>query len=230
MPDPQRPFGLEPDVDSRDVATPTTSQRGFPAAPAPAEGPGIGTPWLGSPADPYDPPGGGDADHPHLFHLQNATSNPFEGGSLQGAHRENWPVFVDQKAGVYLVRLGPGGIREPHWHPSAWELNFVVAGRVRWIFVGPDSTQDVFEAGAGDLVFAPQGHFHYFENASDTEDLVVFIAFNSDSTEPRDDIGIAQSISALPPHVLGTVFGVDQQVFADLPAATHRVTITRRRP
>ena len=33
----------------------------------------------------------------------------------------------------------------------------ILAGRSRWVFVGPNGTQDVFEAGKGDVIFAPQG-------------------------------------------------------------------------
>jgi oxalate decarboxylase len=98
--------------------------------------------------------------------------NVFPGGSLQGANSENWPIMVGQKGAVYLARLAVGGIREPHWHPSAWEVNVILAGRSRWVFVGPNGTQDVFEAGKGDVIFAPQGHYHYFEKASATEELV----------------------------------------------------------
>lgn len=184
----------------------------------------------GLPASDYAPAGGVDPDHPHLFHLQSATSNDFDGGSLQGAHSGVWPILTDQKGAVYLARLRPGGVREPHWHPSAWEMNVVLSGRVRWSFVGPNSTQDVFEGGAGDAIFAPQGHFHYFENASDTDDLTVLIVFNADSAEPLDDVPLAQSISSLPPHVLAAVFGVDESVFAQLPVLTQRTVIVSRRP
>ena len=184
----------------------------------------------GLPASDYAPAGGVDPDHPHLFHLQSATSDDFDGGSLQGAHSGVWPILADQKGAVYLARLRPGGVREPHWHPSAWEKNVVLSGRVRWSFVGPNSTQDVFEGGAGDAIFAPQGHFHYFENASETEDLTVLIVFNADSAEPLDDVPLAQSISSLPPHVLAAVFGVDESVFAELPILTQRTVIVSRRP
>lgn len=204
------------------------SETGFPTPPDNDPRPGIGLPWLGLPTDGYAPAGGPDPDHPHLFHLQTADADYFDGGSLQGAHSENWPIVVSQKAAVYLVRLTPGGIREPHWHPSAWELNFVISGRVRWSFVGPNSTQDTFEAASGDLVFAPQGHFHYFENAHETDDLYVLIAFNADTTEPKDDISLIQSISALPPHVLAAGFGVDLGLFSQLPTRTHRMTIIGR--
>lgn len=92
----------------------------------------------------------------------------------------------------------------------------------------PGRTQDSFEAASGDLVFAPQGHFHYFENAHETDDLYVLIAFNADTTEPKDDISLIQSISALPPHVLAAGFGVDLGCFSRLPTRTHRMTIIGR--
>ena len=81
---------LQPDVDSRNVAGPADSvlsQTGFPAPDPGLVHQGIGLPWLGLPADDYSPPGGTDPDHPHLFHLQNADGNFFDGGSLQGAHQ-----------------------------------------------------------------------------------------------------------------------------------------------
>lgn len=220
---------LQPDIDSRNVPTPVVSQRGFPAPTPPVEGPGIGTPWLGLPASDYRPAGGVDPDHPHLFHLQSTNADIFDGGSLQGAHSGVWPILSQQKGAVYLARLTPGGVREPHWHPSAWEMNVVLSGHVRWSFVGPNSSQDVFEGGAGDVIFAPQGHFHYFENASETDDLIVLIVFNADSAEPLDDIPLAQSMSSMPPHVLAAVFGVDESVFAQLPVITQRTVIVDRR-
>ena len=62
------------------------------------------------------------------------------------------------------------------------------------VTIRPNSTQDVFEGGAGDAIFAPQGHFHYFENASETEDLIVLIVFNADSAEPLDDVRRRKSL------------------------------------
>ncbi len=171
---------------------------------------------------------GWNSQHPHVFHLATWSPSQFDGGSLQGATEENWKLLAGQQASVYLARLEPGGVREPHWHPSAWELNFVISGKVRWGFVGPQNTHDAFEAGAGDLVFAPQGHFHYFENASDTEELVVLIIFNASAGEPDDDVGIVESLSAMPPEVLGAVFKTAPESFANLPRKLERVTIARK--
>ena len=199
----------------------------------PPQGPGVGaSAW----ADPGAPlvvkgearAGGAEGGHPHLFHLADATANVFPGGGLQGAHEGNWPIAKGQNGAVYLVRLAPCGVREPHWHPSAWEFNFVLQGRVRWTLVGPAATEDSFEAGKGDLVFAPQGHFHYFENASATEDLVVLIVFNSSAKEPDDDIGIVQCFKAMPPDVLAAVFGGEPKMFANLPGKLGRVVIASK--
>lgn len=172
--------------------------------------------------------GGVDPNHPHLFHLADAPASIYDGGGLQGAHGENWQLLKGQHGAVYIARLKPGGVREPHWHPSAWEINFVMQGRVRWTFVGPEATEDSFEANKGDLVFAPQGHFHYFENASETEDAVLLIVFNSSSTEPGDDIGIVHSFSAMPPAVLAAIFGGSVETFANLPKKHGRVVIASK--
>lgn len=103
---------------------------------------------------------------------------------------------------MYLAHLDPGGIREPHWHPTAWELNYIVSGTAKWTILGthPDGEyhNDVFTAERGDLVFAPTGLFHYFENASTTEPLDVLIVFNTSTAEPDDDIGIVGSLNAIP--------------------------------
>lgn len=172
--------------------------------------------------------GGADPTHQHLFHLAGAAPSRFDGGDLRGAVADNWSALKGQQGSVYLARLAPGGVREPHWHPSAWEMNFVVSGRVRWSLVGPGGTGDAFEGKAGDLVFAPQGHFHYFENASDTDDLVVLIVFNTSAAEPDDDIGLVESLSAIPPDVLGAIFGVPADTFKAIPRNRDRVVIASK--
>jgi len=179
-------------------------------------------------AGPSPTAGGWSGQHPHMFHLSAWAPDVFTGGTLQGATGDNWKILASQQASVYLARLEPRGVREPHWHPSAWELNFVISGSARWSFVGPEATHDTFEVTKGDLVFAPQGHFHYFENASETEDLVVLIVFNSSASEPADDVGIVASLSAIPVDVLGAVFGASPELFQQVPRKLERVTITRK--
>ncbi|MFF3567647.1 cupin domain-containing protein [Nocardia jiangxiensis] len=171
-------------------------------------------------------------DHPYVFRFSASEPNRFDGGELQGAHEQNFPVLRDQEGSVYLIHLEPSGIREPHWHPSAWELNFVISGLARWTMLGthPDGTyhNDLFEAGPRDLVFAPRGFFHYFENASDTEGLDVLVVFNTSTQEPNDDIGIVGTLNSLPRSVLAASFGVSVSAFDQIPDEIKPVVITRR--
>ncbi|NMG05909.1 cupin domain-containing protein [Brasilonema sp. UFV-L1] len=173
--------------------------------------------------------GGVDPSCPYLFHLEALTPSTFDGGDLRGANGDNWPALADQKGATYLIRLKPGGIREPHWHPSAWELNYVVSGKAKWAIQGLQQEHYTFEADQGDIVFAAQGLFHYFENASDDEDLVVLVLFNSSLPEPRNDIGIVNSLSLMPNDVMAAVFGVSADFFSNLPKIEKPVTIVKKR-
>ena len=103
--------------------------------------------------------------------------------------------------------MEPGGIREPHWHPSAWEINIVTKGVAAWTLVDGNGNHESFEQHVGDVVFAPQGSFHYFEN-SGTDDMKIVIIQNTSAAEPKDNIGIGESLSKLPPRVLSAIFGV----------------------
>ncbi|WP_069163408.1 cupin domain-containing protein [Nocardia altamirensis] len=168
----------------------------------------------------------------HLFHLDAEEPLRFDGGTLQGAHEGNFPVLAGQQGSVYLVRLEPGGIREPHWHPTAWELNYVISGTTRWSILGthPDGTyrRDVFEASKGDLVFAPQGYFHYFENHTTDTTLEVLVIFNTSAQEPNDDIGIVGTLNSIPRDVLAVCFGVPETAFGQVPTDIKPVVITKR--
>ena len=88
----------------------------------------------------------------------------FDGGSFQQADEENFPILKGQAASIVSLTLQPGGIREPHWHPSAWEINIVTKGVASWALVDGNGNHESFDQKVGDVVFAPQGSFHYFEN------------------------------------------------------------------
>ena len=83
-------------------------------------------------------------------------------------------------------------------------------------------------SGKGDVIFAPQGHYHYFENTSATEELVALIVFNSDAAEPKDDIGIGQSLTSIPNDVLSAVLGVPVSIFEQIPTVPGRIVIVKR--
>ncbi|RDI64342.1 cupin domain-containing protein [Nocardia pseudobrasiliensis] len=172
-------------------------------------------------------------DRSHLFKLRAADGANFDGGYLQGANEDNFPVLQGQKGSVYFVHLDGGGIREPHWHPSAWELNYIISGTAKWTILGTHGDgayhNDTFTAEQGDLVFAPQGYFHYFENASADKPLDVLVTFNTGAGEPNDDIGIVATLNSLPREVLAASFGIPVSAFANVPTEIEPVVITRHR-
>lgn len=162
----------------------------------------------------------------HLFHLGALAPTTYGGGSLQQAHEDNFPILKGQEASIQLITLQPGGIREPHWHPSAWEINLVTGGVATWVLIDGNGNHESFEAHVDDLVFAPQGSFHYFENRG-SEDLNVLIIQNTSAPEDKDNIGIGQSLSKIPPRVLAAVFGVSADTFSSLKKIDDAVVILR---
>jgi oxalate decarboxylase len=162
----------------------------------------------------------------HLFHLGALPPTNFDGGLLRQAHEDNFPILKGQQASVVFVTLQPGGIREPHWHPSAWEANVVTSGVATWTLLDPLGNSETFDAHPGDVIFAPQGSLHYFENRG-KDDLSLVIVFNASTQEGKDDIGIGASISKLPPRVLASVFGVPAETFNSFKKIDKSLTIIR---
>jgi oxalate decarboxylase len=163
----------------------------------------------------------------HLFHLGAQPVTKFDGGSFQQADEEDFPILKGQAASIVLLTLQHGGIREPHWHPSAWEINIVTKGVASWALVDVNGNHESFDQKVGDVVFAPQGSFHYFENRG-SDDMKIVIIQNTSTPESKDNIGIGESISKLPPRVLSAIFGVPQKTFDSFKKFDEAIVILRK--
>jgi len=141
--------------------------------------------------------------------------------------RNVFPIVTGLQAAMFLVVLKPGGIREPHWHPNAWEFDYCIAGRARMSVVAPNNAWQAFEVAAGQVVFVPRGYFHYFENIG-SDDLRFLVVFNDSTSESDDDIGISVSLGGMPNSVLAATFGVPVSVFDQIPKLHKEVIITSR--
>jgi oxalate decarboxylase len=148
----------------------------------------------------------------HLFRLGASPTTRLDGGSFQQADEDSFPILKGQAASFLMLTLVPGGIREPHWHPSAWEINIVTKGVATWALVDGNGNHESFDQHVGDVVFAPQGSFHYFENRG-ADDLRILIVQNTSAAESKDNMGIGESLSKLPPRVLSALFGVPEDTF-----------------
>src|SRR5271165_6318104 len=162
----------------------------------------------------------------HLFHLGDSPVNKYDGGWFQQADEDDFPILKGQAASVVKLTLVPGGIREPHWHPSAWEINIVTKGVAAWALVDGNGNHESFDQHVGDVVFAPQGSFHYFENRG-PDDMKIVIIQNTSTPESKDNIGIGESLSMLPPRVLSAVFGVPAETFKPFKKFDNAIVILR---
>jgi oxalate decarboxylase len=162
----------------------------------------------------------------HLFHLGAQPVNRYDGGFFQQADEETFPILKGQAASVVMLTLQPGGIREPHWHPSAWEINLVTKGVAAWVLIDGNGNHESFDQHVGDVVFAPQGSFHYFENRG-PDDMKIVIIQNTSAPEAKDNIGIGESLSRLPPRVLSAVFGVPADTFNSFKKVENAIVILR---
>jgi oxalate decarboxylase len=162
----------------------------------------------------------------HLFHLGAQPLTTYDGGSFQQADEDTFPILKGQQASVVLLTLVSGGIREPHWHPSAWEINIVTKGVAAWALVDGNGNHQSFDQHVGDVVFAPQGSFHYFENRG-PDDMKIVIIQNTSTPESKDNIGIGESLSMLPPRVLSAVFGVPAETFKPFKKFDNAIVILR---
>ena len=162
----------------------------------------------------------------HLFHLGAEPPVKHDGGSFRQASQDNFPILKGQEASIVLLTLQPGGIREPHWHPSAWELNIVTSGVAAWVVIDGNGNHESFDQHVGDVVFAPQGSFHYFENRGPA-DMKIVIIQNTSAPEDKDNIGIGESLSRLPPRVLSAVFGVPAETFDSFKKIDKSIVILR---
>jgi oxalate decarboxylase len=164
-------------------------------------------------------------ENPYLFDLANSEpvlTKP--SGTVQAAYQGSFPIVTGQNAATVLVVLQKGGIREPHWHPNAWEFDYCISGTARMSVVAPGNQWQSFDVKVGQVVFIPQGFFHYFENTGEDE-LRFLVVFNDSAKESDDDIGISVSLGGTPNHVLAATFGMPVEAFKHIPKPHQEVVI-----
>src|SRR6476659_1742359 len=118
----------------------------------------------------------------YTFNLDAATPQVSNAnGSRTTANADNFPILSGM--GMLLLRMEKGGVREPHWHPNAAELNYVIEGKVRFTVYGPNKEMETSEIGKGQVFFVPAGYFHYLENSDDVNNDTVASFFGNENPE-----------------------------------------------
>lgn len=133
-----------------------------------------------------------------------------KGGTVKMSNHFLLPTL--QGLAVYSLILNKNGAREPHWHPNAGELNFLVRGSARITLLSPNGQAETFDMKAGDASFMPKGYLHHIENTG-LEEAFFTVFFNH--TAPTD-IGFSGCFGAYSNDVLASLFGVPPQYFKTL--------------
>ncbi|KAF2717262.1 oxalate decarboxylase [Polychaeton citri CBS 116435] len=100
------------------------------------------------------------------------------GGSVRITDSTNFPI--SKTVAAAHLDIGPGALREMHWHPNADEWSFFIRGRARVTVFAAEGNARTFDYSAGDVGVVPKNMGHFIENLSDDEPLEVLEIFRAD--------------------------------------------------
>lgn len=112
----------------------------------------------------------------HTYHFSAQPMISVPGGEMKIATSAEFPLSTTI-SGALMV-LPPGGLREPHWHPSAAEWFYIVAGSINVTLFGSQGRARTETFIPGDVGYIPMGYGHYLENSADTPCQII-LGFNN---------------------------------------------------
>ena len=108
---------------------------------------------------------------------------------------------------LYLTK---GHMREPHWHPNADELDYVICGEVTVSILDPNTLQVCnYRLKPGQVTFIPKGWFHWI--IPDTEDAHMLVYFNDGKIESVEGSDV---LRLTPPEVFQQAYDIHARQFA----------------
>ena len=117
-------------------------------------------------------------------------------------------------AGVNM-RLGPGGVRELHWHQQA-EWAVMTYGNCRVTILDQDGRPQVADVKQGDLWYFPAGLPHSLQGLGpDGTEFV--IAFDNGEASEFNTLLLTDWMAHTPPEVLAKNFAVPVDAFRNIP-------------
>lgn len=121
-----------------------------------------------------------------------------------------------EELAIVNMRLGPGVVRELHWHKEA-EWAYVTAGTVRFYLVDEHGQLLVEDLEPGDLWLAPAGVPHAIQGLEDGTEFVLI--FNDGNFSENETLLLTELFAHMPRDVLAKNFGVPESAFEGIPAS-----------
>ena len=146
--------------------------------------------------------------------LDRAAVKATSGGWAREINARHLPL-AGGIAGAHLF-MNPGGSREMHWHATAAEWAFVMAGNCQVVVVDPAGELDVANYGPGDLWYFPKGHAHAISTLGDTPCHAI-LTFDDGLFSERGTFGISDWVSRVDASTLALNFGVPAASVAAFP-------------
>lgn len=167
---------------------------------------------------------GESVSNPYTINLQSTDPQvQTPGGIARLGSNPYFPILAGLS--VFVIDLEPGGIIEPHTHPNAGELNYVIEGKVRFTILGPKGEIETNDIMKGQVFFVPAGYFHYLENSGSSKMGTVASFFSNESPQ---FLGLVGGLSSYSNVALGAMFNKDSDFFNSLPRLVKNVLIAAR--
>ena len=113
------------------------------------------------------------------------------------------------------MRLGPGGVRELHWHQQA-EWAVMTYGNCRVTILDLAGRPQVADVKEGDLWYFPAGLPHSLQGL-DPDGAEFVLAFDNGESSEFNTLLVTDWIAHTPPEVLAKNFGVPAEAFKNIP-------------
>jgi oxalate decarboxylase len=145
--------------------------------------------------------------------FNNAHKRIQSGGWAREVTQADFPIST-AVSGVNM-RLGPGGIRELHWHQSA-EWAYMTNGHCRITVLDTEGRAYVQDVSEGDLWFFPAGQPHSLQGIG-PHGCEFLIVFDDGKASEFNTLLVTDWLAHTPPEVLALNFGVPAETFKSIP-------------
>lgn len=146
------------------------------------------------------------------FSFTQAHNRIEDGGWAREVTVRELPISTTM-AGVNM-RLGPGVVRELHWHKES-EWAYILQGKARVTIIDPDGRMFVDDVSAGDVWLFPAGLPHSIQGMEDGTEFV--LVFSDGNFSENQTLLVTEWFAHTPKSVLCKNFGISEDLLKDIP-------------